>query len=162
MFRRSHLGGDTAQNSKTCLSCGWPGGWWFIRTIMPLRGSILQAGTCQILSLAENPRWSRVWQQYVPLQFYLHARFLWKWWFHTIFTSFKVRNTQKFNGNITNHLNSVIQAQSIYKILKRMHTNLIIHDFSLFSAIETEIHANLNFVLRWKFWNLCWKPSESS
>ena len=31
--------------------------------IMPLRGSILQVGTCQILSLAENPRWSRVWQQ---------------------------------------------------------------------------------------------------
>ena len=25
--------------------------------------SILQAGTCQILSLAENPRWSRVWQK---------------------------------------------------------------------------------------------------
>ena len=30
--------------------------------ITPLCGSILQAGTCQILSLAENPRWSRVWQ----------------------------------------------------------------------------------------------------
>ena len=29
---------------------------------MPLCGSILQAGTCQILSLTENPRWSRVWQ----------------------------------------------------------------------------------------------------
>ena len=26
--------------------------------IIPLRGSILQAGTCQILSLAESPRWS--------------------------------------------------------------------------------------------------------
>ena len=26
--------------------------------IIPLRGSILQAETCQILSLAENPRWS--------------------------------------------------------------------------------------------------------
>ena len=25
-------------------------------------GFILQAGTCQILSLAENPRWSRMWQ----------------------------------------------------------------------------------------------------
>ena len=33
-----------------------------IRIIMPLRGSILQVGTCQILSLTENPRWSRVWQ----------------------------------------------------------------------------------------------------
>ena len=31
-------------------------------TIMPHCGSILQAGTCQILSLADNPRWSRVWQ----------------------------------------------------------------------------------------------------
>ena len=26
-------------------------------------GSILQAGTCQILSLTEKPRWSRVWQK---------------------------------------------------------------------------------------------------
>ena len=26
--------------------------------IVPLRGPILQAETCQILSLAENPRWS--------------------------------------------------------------------------------------------------------
>ena len=34
-----------------------------LQKIMPLRGSILQAGTCQIFSLAENPRWSRVWQQ---------------------------------------------------------------------------------------------------
>ena len=34
----------------------------FCQIIMPLRGSILQVGTCQILSLAENPRWSRVWQ----------------------------------------------------------------------------------------------------
>ena len=29
---------------------------------MPLHGSILQAGTCKIFSLAENPRWSQVWQ----------------------------------------------------------------------------------------------------
>ena len=34
----------------------------FSQIIMPLHGSILQVGTCQILSLAENPRWSRVWQ----------------------------------------------------------------------------------------------------
>ena len=34
-----------------------------LQIIMPLCGSILQAGTCQILSLAENPRWSRVWQK---------------------------------------------------------------------------------------------------
>ena len=37
-------------------SCGWVGG--FGSRIMPRCGSILQAGTCQILSLAENPRWS--------------------------------------------------------------------------------------------------------
>ena len=37
-------------------------GGWFFQEILPLRGSILQAGTCQILSLAEYPRWSRVWQ----------------------------------------------------------------------------------------------------
>ena len=30
--------------------------------IRPPHGSILQAETCYILSLAENPRWSRVWQ----------------------------------------------------------------------------------------------------
>ena len=35
---------------------GWVGG--PNQEIIPLRGSILQADTCQILSLAENPRWS--------------------------------------------------------------------------------------------------------
>ena len=39
----------------------WVSGFWYM--IKPLCGSILQAGTCQILSLAESPRWSRVWQQ---------------------------------------------------------------------------------------------------
>ena len=42
---------------------GWLGGWLggrFFQDIIPLRGSILQAGTCQILSLAEYP--SLVWQ----------------------------------------------------------------------------------------------------
>ena len=34
----------------------------FLQKILPLRGSILQVETCQIFSLAENPRWSRVWQ----------------------------------------------------------------------------------------------------
>ena len=38
-------------------------GGWFFQEIIPLCGSILQAGSCQILSLAENPRWSRVWQK---------------------------------------------------------------------------------------------------
>ena len=40
---------------------GWVAGWFF-QEKLPLRGSILQVGTGQILSLAENPRWSRVWQ----------------------------------------------------------------------------------------------------
>ena len=35
-------------------------GGWFLQKIKPLCGSILQVGTCQILSLAENPRWSQV------------------------------------------------------------------------------------------------------
>ena len=38
------------------------GGREFCQIIMPLRGSILQAETCQIPSLAENPRWRQVWQ----------------------------------------------------------------------------------------------------
>ena len=33
----------------------------FLR-ILPPFGFILQAGTCRILSLAENSRWSQVWQ----------------------------------------------------------------------------------------------------
>ena len=37
----------------------WVGGFM---TITPRCGSILQGGPCQIFSLAENPRWSRVWQ----------------------------------------------------------------------------------------------------
>ena len=36
---------------------GWVGG-GPSQEIIPLRGCILQAETCQILSLAENPRWS--------------------------------------------------------------------------------------------------------
>ena len=42
------------------VSGGWVGG--FGSRIKPLYGSILQAESCQILSLAENPRWIRVWQ----------------------------------------------------------------------------------------------------
>ena len=41
---------------------GWVGG--FRSRIMPRCGSILQAETCQILSEAENLRWSRVWQNF--------------------------------------------------------------------------------------------------
>ena len=38
---------------------GWVGGWLGGPVIIvPLCDSILQAETCQILSLAENPRWS--------------------------------------------------------------------------------------------------------
>ena len=40
---------------------GWMGVGGFM-TIMPHCGSILQAGTYQILSLAENPRWNQVWK----------------------------------------------------------------------------------------------------
>ena len=54
---RNNWGGDTAQHRKKKLSCGWVGG-GPSQEIIPLRGSILQAETCQILSLAENPRWS--------------------------------------------------------------------------------------------------------
>ena len=57
------------QDFTTYPAGGWLAGWlagWLggplLQEIMPLRGSILQVGTCQILSLAENPRWSRVWQ----------------------------------------------------------------------------------------------------
>ena len=38
----------------------------FLQEILPLRGSILQAGTCQIFSLEES-KWSRVWQYTCPL-----------------------------------------------------------------------------------------------
>ena len=49
------------QEKSIWLVGGWVGG-WLLQEILPLSGSILQAGTYQILSLAENPRWSRVWQ----------------------------------------------------------------------------------------------------
>ena len=65
--RKHILGGvDTAHHLQKKLSCGLVGGEWVggpNQRIMPLCGSILQAGTYQILSLAENPRWSRVWQK---------------------------------------------------------------------------------------------------
>ena len=44
---------------------GWVGGGWLWVKKMSHCGSILQAETCQILSLAENPRWSRVWQYFI-------------------------------------------------------------------------------------------------
>ena len=85
--RGNNWGGDTAHPPNTfytlsrlppdtqsdpvvmCLCCecwiwitkfrwrlgGWVAGWVII---VPLCGFILQAETCQILSLAENPRWS--------------------------------------------------------------------------------------------------------
>ena len=42
------------------MAGGWMGGWigGYLEEIMPLRGFILQAGTCQILNLPENPGWS--------------------------------------------------------------------------------------------------------
>ena len=47
-------------SNKKIHTVGWVG--TFFQDIFPLRGSILLAGTCQIISLAKNPRWSRVWQ----------------------------------------------------------------------------------------------------
>ena len=57
-------GGDTAHKKVKEYKCCGVGG-FYIGTIMPLRGSILQVGTCKILSLAEYPRWSRVWQLFL-------------------------------------------------------------------------------------------------
>ena len=50
-----YLDGDSAQNLKTSSVEGWVAG---PVIIVPLPDSILQAETCQMLSLAENPRWS--------------------------------------------------------------------------------------------------------
>ena len=59
LARYVNKGGDTAQiQSEVYSACKsiWSVGGWFFKEIIPLRGSILQAETCQILSLAENPR----------------------------------------------------------------------------------------------------------
>ena len=59
-------GGDTAQYCKKQgrLTAGLVSlAQWVI--ILPLCGFILQAETCKILSLAENPRRSRVWQHVI-------------------------------------------------------------------------------------------------
>ena len=47
----------------------------FFQEIYPLRGSILQAETCKIPSLAENPRWSRVWQQGILAELGIYIKF---------------------------------------------------------------------------------------
>ena len=44
-----------------CWVAGWLAG-WVNSDYSANPGSILQAETCKILSKAENPRWSRVWQ----------------------------------------------------------------------------------------------------
>ena len=45
---------------SNAVCAGWLAGWLAQSVIMiPLRGSILQAETCRIHSLAENPRWSQ-------------------------------------------------------------------------------------------------------
>ena len=53
--------------NRVCVVVDGGGGWvvesHFLMTIMPRCDSILQAGTCQIFSLAKNPRWSWLWQQ---------------------------------------------------------------------------------------------------
>ena len=48
-------------SARKIYMVGWSGG-WFLQEIIPLRGSILQVGTCQIFSWAENQRWRWVWQ----------------------------------------------------------------------------------------------------
>ena len=59
------------QQEKSIWSVGgWLAGTWFFQEIIPLRGSILQVATCQILSLAENPRWSPVWQYVTTVQLF--------------------------------------------------------------------------------------------
>ena len=66
LTRYFNKGGDTAQIQSGVYSVrksiwsvgGWVVGGWLFQEIIPLRGSILQAGTCLILSLAKNPRWS--------------------------------------------------------------------------------------------------------
>ena len=64
----NNWGGDTAHHweNQSRYTAGWLGGWLAGSRviIVPLCGSILQAETCQILSLAEYPRWSRVWQKH--------------------------------------------------------------------------------------------------
>ena len=46
----------------------WVGGGWVVLSkILPICSSILQAETCQILGLAENPRWSQVWQKIIMI-----------------------------------------------------------------------------------------------
>ena len=70
----ANRGGDTAHQNRLPVVIGsatkdglrrggggWVGG---LMRIMPRCGFILQAWTCQILILAENPSWSRVWPQY--------------------------------------------------------------------------------------------------
>ena len=49
------------------------GGKKFLQKIMPRFGSILQAGTCQIFSIAGNPRWRRV-KQYTKENQYKQKR----------------------------------------------------------------------------------------
>ena len=72
----ANRGGDTTHQNRLPVVIGSAtkdglrvgGGLGGLMRIMPRCGSILQAGTCQILRLAENPRWSRVLQKLRDIQ----------------------------------------------------------------------------------------------
>ena len=58
----SYIGAAATYIGTAATYIGAAATYMFLQKILPLRGSILQVETCQIFSLAENPRWSRVWQ----------------------------------------------------------------------------------------------------
>ena len=66
--------------------------------------------------------------------------------------SFYIEIVIKIYGNRNNRYNWIIQACYTHKIRRIIERNVIISKFSTFSALETEFHANLNFVPRWEFW----------
>ena len=102
----------------------WVGGWWVdewvvvgwwvtIQRIMPLHGSILQVGTCQILSLVENPRWSRVWQQHCTNI----VQILVKYWSNIgqIFLKFCIHNVKILLINFAFYSIKILETTEIAK-----------------------------------------------
>ena len=61
---RNNWGGDTAQHRKTKLSCGWVGG-GPSQEMIPLRRSILQAETCQILRFSPSVTTRNCWSYHI-------------------------------------------------------------------------------------------------
>ena len=149
--------GDTAQDSGLSnIGGGWVGGWvgvWvgFLQEIMPLRGSILQAGTCQILSLAENPRWSRVWQQQISvindLQFY-----------QVLKLGFRINSNNKTKTlkTITTIYHLLLtQFWPNCKVRCAWLTRITTTTFLGYDSIELNlvlINSNINVTTKWKFW----------